>query len=327
MIPGLGAFESTRDSRTVPFETTLAALLDKGGYDYLPEDIEHQWKVGICTAIHLIQERQKANGKKYSSDFQYLLQKKYYDGNWTEGSSILHALKVGKRFGFLPREQWTHTTEADRKLTYSQYIAKLKAISEEEINRLIELCVDKIPGYTQVDVNNPMAMAKAINESQSGILCRFEVGKEWFKPDTNPLTPPVTSISGHGIIQAKFNYETSYLGTLPNTWGSLWADKGKADYNWSNYRPTEAWIVVSKVFFVNDLKLGMTHPDVKRLQVFLNTHQCIVSTSGNGSPGNETDYFGEKTRLALVKFQKLNGIQPAVGYFGSITRAKVNSIL
>jgi len=67
----------------------LATPLIKGGFNYLPTDILDQKNVGICTAISHIQNRNKANGKTYSADFQYLLQKKFYDMNWTEGSSFL----------------------------------------------------------------------------------------------------------------------------------------------------------------------------------------------------------------------------------------------
>jgi peptidoglycan hydrolase-like protein with peptidoglycan-binding domain len=48
-----------------------------------------------------------------------------------------------------------------------------------------------------------------------------------------------------------------------------------------------------------------------------------VSTSGAGSKGKETNYFGTKTFLALKKYQKAQGII-STGYFGPITRAQVN---
>lgn len=78
--------------------------------------------------------------------------------------------------------------------------------------------------------------------------------------------------------------------------------------------------------FVRDLKVGATGDDVKGLQVFLNTHGYAVASSGPGSPGNETTRFGAATRAALAKFQKANGISPAVGYFGAKTRAAVNGM-
>lgn len=322
---GFGAEESIQDPRTISYEPTLGVLYTKDGYPYLPEEHEHQHKVGICTAIHLVQHQQKANNKEYSPDFQYLLQKKYYDGTWNEGSSILNALKVGKKYGFLPANLWTHTTEADRLLPYNQYITKLKAIPEVEIQRLLLLCVDKIPGYAQVDINNPTDIARAIYESKAGILCRYVVGSEWWIDPINPLRKPVLVVSGHAIIMSEFDYTDGVKQVLANTWGQTWADGGNADIDWMKYRPTEAWTVTGKVYFLKDLKLGMTDPDVKLLQKFLNSHSFPVALVGAGSPGNETDYFGAKTQDAVKKFQIANNIQPPAGYVGVITRTKINS--
>lgn len=330
--PGLGAIESKSDPRTVNYESTLAVLFTTGGVDYLPSEIENQHLVGICTAISLIQNREKANGKKYSPDFQYLLQKKFYDSNFNEGSSILSALKVGKKYGFLPVELWTHSTESDRNLPYSEYIAKLQSMPDEEINQLIELCVDKIPGYAQVDVNNPSSIAKAISESNAGILCRYSVGNEWFSPswnqkDINPLKPPQQVIAGHAIVMSRFDYTITTDQILANTWGTTWCKQGTADVLWNNYRPTEGWVISKKEFFVKDLQFGMTDPDVKRLQQFLNNHGFYIGPTGSsGSSGFETEYFGSKTQQALIQFQTTNNIKPALGYFGIITRSFINAM-
>lgn len=77
--------------------------------------------------------------------------------------------------------------------------------------------------------------------------------------------------------------------------------------------------------FNRDLQAGTSGDDVKGLQVFLNTHGYLVATTGPGSPGNETDFFGGLTRAAIVKYQKAKSITPAVGYFGPKTRAAVAS--
>jgi hypothetical protein len=78
--------------------------------------------------------------------------------------------------------------------------------------------------------------------------------------------------------------------------------------------------------FVRDLKLGMAGEDVRSLQKFLNAQSFAVSASGAGSKGNETTYFGPATQKALIAFQKSKGINPAVGYFGVITRGYVTAI-
>ncbi len=80
-------------------------------------------------------------------------------------------------------------------------------------------------------------------------------------------------------------------------------------------------------YFLKNSNIGKKEVDVKMLQQFLNTHGFVVSYKGNGSPGNETMYFGPATREALIKFQKKNNIKPAVGYFGQITRNVINNML
>lgn len=177
---GLGALHSPIDSRTFAHPTMGIPSIVIAGQKYNPEDHEHQHNVGICTAISLVQNAEKVFGKKYSPDFQYLLQKKFIDGNWDEGSAIFSALKVGKNFGFLPIEEFTYVTEEDRKLPYPQYITKLQAIPQTEITRLLTLCKDKVTAYAQVDISSREMIAKAIYDSEAGILCRYEVGNEWW---------------------------------------------------------------------------------------------------------------------------------------------------
>jgi peptidoglycan hydrolase-like protein with peptidoglycan-binding domain len=75
--------------------------------------------------------------------------------------------------------------------------------------------------------------------------------------------------------------------------------------------------------FTRDLEFGMKGEDVRQLQVFLNTHGFPVTSSGDGSVGNETTYFGSLTRIALSKYQAANSIAPSAGYFGPKTRAHV----
>jgi len=326
---GLGAFESPKDKRTIKAKSLAfsGTPLIKGGFNFTPDDILHQAKVGICTAIHLIQNRNKANGKKYSADFQYLLQKKYYDFNWTEGSSILSALKVGKKFGFLPESEWTWTTQEDREDDYVHYLTKLLAIPDKEIERLIALCVDKIGGYAQVDIN-PQAIAKAIEESEAGVLCRYEVGKEWFtspkgksswkEKDINPLRAPKEIISGHAIDKIKYDFTVNEMFTLANTWSDKWCRKGCADVNFKNYKPTEVWTitkgsVISR--FDKNLYFGCYGNEVKNLQNALKIKGFFNYES--------TGYYGAITFLAVKAYQKANGIK-TTGNCYELTRAQLN---
>ena len=78
--------------------------------------------------------------------------------------------------------------------------------------------------------------------------------------------------------------------------------------------------------FLRDLKTGSSGEDVKELQMFLNAQGFIVAKAGPGSLGYETTMFGAATRLALIRFQKVHKIIPAVGYFGPLTRVLVASL-
>ncbi|MDE2172916.1 MAG: hypothetical protein KGJ33_03160, partial [Patescibacteria group bacterium] len=79
--------------------------------------------------------------------------------------------------------------------------------------------------------------------------------------------------------------------------------------------------------FPTTLKTYTTNVNAKNLQIFLNDHRFTVTQSGPGSIGNETTYYGPATIKALAKFQAANGIVPAIGNFGPITRAYVNLMI
>jgi peptidoglycan hydrolase-like protein with peptidoglycan-binding domain len=70
---------------------------------------------------------------------------------------------------------------------------------------------------------------------------------------------------------------------------------------------------------------GTLNAEVRALQVFLNAQGFVVATSGAGSPGNESSYFGARTKAALAAFQKARGITPAAGYFGPKTRVMLRA--
>lgn len=86
--------------------------------------------------------------------------------------------------------------------------------------------------------------------------------------------------------------------------------------------------VASNRLITSDLAFGDTSDEVKVLQQLLNQKGFIISESGPGSLGNETQYFGALTRLAVQKFQcskniVCQGDEATTGYglVGSKTRA------
>jgi len=95
------------------------------------------------------------------------------------------------------------------------------------------------------------------------------------------------------------------------------------------------FVYASGFSFEKDLKQGDKLPDVLELQKKLNLDvDTRISPIGPGSPGNETDYFGTLTKVAVVKFQnkyKNEVLTPAnlisgTGFIGSLTRKKLNNL-
>jgi peptidoglycan hydrolase-like protein with peptidoglycan-binding domain len=74
----------------------------------------------------------------------------------------------------------------------------------------------------------------------------------------------------------------------------------------------------SSALFTMDLTTGSTGSQVTALQSWL-------ISKGYSIPAGATGYFGSQTTAALAAYQAANGISPAVGYFGPITRAHVNA--
>lgn len=87
--------------------------------------------------------------------------------------------------------------------------------------------------------------------------------------------------------------------------------------------------------FTRNLKQGDTGTDVLELQKILNSNSTTkVSSSGAGSIGQETTYFGNATRKAVIAFQELYrseiltpaGLSKGTGFVGASTRQKLNSM-
>ena len=53
--------------------------------------------------------------------------------------------------------------------------------------------------------------------------------------------------------------------------------------------------------------------------------QTWLIAKGYSIPAGATGYFGTQTQAAVAAYQAASGITPAAGYFGPITRAKVNA--
>lgn len=82
-------------------------------------------------------------------------------------------------------------------------------------------------------------------------------------------------------------------------------------------------------YFERDLEVGSKGADVKLLQVLLNKKiDTMIALEGPGSLGQETESFGEATKVSVKKFQNLyiEYIGLANGRFGPRTRTVMNQI-
>lgn len=87
--------------------------------------------------------------------------------------------------------------------------------------------------------------------------------------------------------------------------------------------------------WTTNLKVGSTGSDVMKLQKFLNSMSgTMVASSGAGSPGNESSYYGPATGAAVKKFQEMHaadiltpvGLTSGTTNFFASTRAKANML-
>lgn len=142
---------------------------------------------------------------------------------------------------------------------------------------------------------------------------------------TNPVGSGATVFSSGGgstvsptalaTILAPSASTTAYLNSLANT------TVPGCPAGWKCV-PTST----STPSFARNLTLGSIGSDVKALQMYLNAHGFTIAVSGTGSPGHESTYFGTLTKAAIAKFQSANGITPAAGYFGPITRKAISQL-
>ncbi len=89
--------------------------------------------------------------------------------------------------------------------------------------------------------------------------------------------------------------------------------------------------------FNQNLSSGQTiSPDVGYLQLLLNSDtRTTVALTGAGSSQNPTNYFGQLTKDAVIRFQNLYasevltpaGLTTATGFVGPLTRTKLNQLL
>lgn len=84
---------------------------------------------------------------------------------------------------------------------------------------------------------------------------------------------------------------------------------------------------IKQCSFGRNLHVGVSDPAVRCLQRFLNGSGFPLASSGAGSPGNETEYFGPRTQRAVVAWQRAMGVAPSFGFFGPVSRMAYRALV
>jgi peptidoglycan hydrolase-like protein with peptidoglycan-binding domain len=185
------------------------------------------------------------------------------------------------------------------------------------------------PGVTVRGSRDDIFKIKAkLNGKEAGTINDIDISNLPIGEHT--ITYTVTDSDGYTvtaerklIINRTGSYEKPEISTnVPNTATSATQQQNSSVTNSQKYT------------FTKSLRLGQKGEDVKQLQKFLNNNGFIISTTGPGSKGNESTYFGPATYKALIKFQETyrnevlspSGLSKGTGYFGPATIKKVNGL-
>jgi hypothetical protein len=85
--------------------------------------------------------------------------------------------------------------------------------------------------------------------------------------------------------------------------GGILLPKSERETDNNDADAAESDVSGADIGITEKLVSGVRSPQVKRLQEVLNENGFAVSSNGPGSPGEETNFFGAKTRSAVKSFQ------------------------
>lgn len=306
--PGKGLLKSPQDYRDIPMSSVYKKFTDLPQNYRIPYElkIKNQGStpqcVGYsCATMKEEKERREQNFLEFEPAWIYRECKKIDGIPEVQGTYFRAGLKVLQKTGAKPEGNGD----------FSDY---------------------RIGAYVKIKPNFE-SIKQAIYE-YGVVLGGFEGSNEgWAQAN---IRAPYRSEHVWGHAVAIVGWTANKL-IIHNSWGKGKGDKGYF-YTTKDYLPFEVWAILSdlpsnwkelltsienkpKHIFEKDLWYNVKDPEVKILQDALKYFGCM-------DPSIESvESFGPKTREAIMLFQERYGIRPVAGYFGKITRAKINELL
>lgn len=304
-----GLIDDIKDYRDVPMSAVSKELVD------LPESYQTPYKLTIknqgstphcvgfaCSSMKDEKERREQNFIDFDGHWIYREAKKIDGIPNTDGTYFRTGLKVLQKIGAKPLD------------------------SDEDISKF------RIGAYISLPCDEK-SLKQALIEFGT-ILIGFRWS--WNGWRTAYIRKPKGSekVCGHAVVMTGWNKD--YL-IFQNSWGEKWGDKGYGYFN-KNCMPYTAWAILSdfpsnwkellgkdkpkpKYFFKNNLWRGLRNEEVRILQDCLKFFGCFPPEQ------KSTGYFGHITWQSVKLFQHRYSISPTSGFFGPLSRDKINKLL
>ncbi|OHA36248.1 MAG: hypothetical protein A3H57_01065 [Candidatus Taylorbacteria bacterium RIFCSPLOWO2_02_FULL_43_11] len=189
-------------------------------------------------------------------------------------------------------------------------------------------------GQTQVEARreaNRIIFTRTLSVGSSGLdvaaLQTFLESKQYLKMPPGVAKGYFGAITKVALMKYQKDAGFEQVGILgPKTRAKIEAESGGDTETSKPVSQSPSGTKLTKM-----LIRGMVGSDVILLQQLLNKDpETVVAETGDGSPGMETNFFGEKTLESVQKFQEKHGIaspdDEGYGIVGPKTRAKLNQI-
>jgi len=247
-----------------------------------------------------------------------------FDSFIVDGSSLNVTLSSGQSFGLSSSDnlQFTRSPSTETSMSCGSSTSSLNLAPTTERTYVITMGAACTNTNTTSSTSNDSSTGGSSTSGGGGGGSSFSVLP--LPPPTTTPPPPVSELSPSTPPATDLAALVELLIALeiipPDK-----ADQARAAL--AGFSGGTSPGAAEKCNFTRSLTVNVTGEDVRCLQQYLNSTDFTVASSGPGSPGNETTFFGPLTRSAVAKWQAANNVSPPVGYFGPISRAKYDSLV